>query len=244
MKLGLTIRPKYEHDGPCRAPGFIFTPRRPIAITTSSPHVHVKEGGDAFLCVDRPGSSKRPMTRATSGHGQPIAPTWPRRRARTRFELARLRDSQGPLLQNHGTTSPSPSPLPWTRRVPASPSPPRRARAELAVASPAERPEAWSPRREQWWCEEVSDGEVAPGGAAAGGAGGGPGGGAAGGRAVGDGDGHRVHPRVRALRGRHRVRELRRRRPRHLLELRPPRHRPHGTRPMPSPPWRPQLLHG
>ena len=85
MKLGLTIRPKYEHDGPCRVPGFIFTPRRPIAITTSSPHVHLKEGGDAFLCVDRPGSSKRPMTRATSGHGQPIAPTWPRTQAAARL---------------------------------------------------------------------------------------------------------------------------------------------------------------
>jgi len=48
---------------------------------------------------------------------------------------------------------------------------------------------------------EISDGEVAAGGAAGSGSGGGFVGGVAGGCAIGDGNRHRVHPRVRALRG-------------------------------------------
>jgi hypothetical protein len=134
---------------------------------------------------------------------------------------------------------PTPSPSIDSSRLPPSLPHPllsrtRRAGAELAVASLLSREARRtliSPRETLLF----GHGEAAAGGDAGTGAGGGPArGGAAVGGAVGDGDRHRVRPRVRALRGRHRVRELRRRRPRHLLELRPPRHRPHGTRPIPS----------
>lgn len=101
-----------------------------MVMTTSSPLVHVKEEAPFSRRLEQP--APRPVPRQDMGTNRIHMATHATQAARTRFVLARFRDSHGPLLQNHGITFPSVCPHLDSREAVRDPvgfsSPPRRAR--------------------------------------------------------------------------------------------------------------------